>query len=171
MRNPPCAWALNASHRDRFGSANVTECNTPPGLPEAGLDSLAAASYSTASQNRRFPVRGAVTLTGLMLLAAPPALAHAILVDSTPAPNGHVAPGQLPIMLRYNSRIDARRSKVTLTAQDGVVARLPAAAGEAPQFLRSSATVRPGAYTLRWQVLAVDGHITRGSVPFTVDAK
>jgi methionine-rich copper-binding protein CopC len=31
--------------------------------------------------------------------------------------------------------------------------------------------VQPGAYTLKWQVLATDGHITRGSVPFIVDAK
>jgi hypothetical protein len=26
----------------------------------------------------------------------------------------------------------------------------------------------PGAYVVRWQVLAIDGHITRGDVPFTV---
>ena len=25
-----------------------------------------------------------------------------------------------------------------------------------------------GRYTLRWQVLAIDGHITRGDIPFTV---
>jgi len=28
----------------------------------------------------------------------------------------------------------------------------------------------PGAHVLRWQVLAIDGHITRGDVPFTVVA-
>jgi methionine-rich copper-binding protein CopC len=114
--------------------------------------------------------RLAVTLT-LMLLAAPPAFAHAILVDSTPAPNGHVPPGQLAITLKYNSRIDARRSKVTLTAPDGTVSRLKSTAGGAPQLLETGAAVAPGAYTLHWQVLAVDGHITRGNVPFTVDAK
>jgi copper resistance protein C len=26
----------------------------------------------------------------------------------------------------------------------------------------------PGSYSVRWQVLAIDGHITRGDVPFTV---
>jgi methionine-rich copper-binding protein CopC len=35
-------------------------------------------------------------------------------------------------------------------------------------MLRATLTVAPGAYVLRWQVLAVDGHITRGDVPFTV---
>jgi len=28
--------------------------------------------------------------------------------------------------------------------------------------------LRPGTYRLRWQVLASDGHITRGEIPFTV---
>jgi hypothetical protein len=28
--------------------------------------------------------------------------------------------------------------------------------------------LKPGAYRIRWQVLAPDGHITRGEVPFTV---
>jgi len=28
--------------------------------------------------------------------------------------------------------------------------------------------LKPGEYQLRWQVLAVDGHITRGEIPFTV---
>jgi methionine-rich copper-binding protein CopC len=26
----------------------------------------------------------------------------------------------------------------------------------------------PGRYRLRWQVLAVDGHITRGDIPFVM---
>ena len=109
------------------------------------------------------------TLTGL--LAAGPVFAHAVLLDSTPAPNAHVPAGDLAVSLKYNSRVDAKRSKVTLTGPDGAATRLPLKAGEAPQVLTGSAKVAAGAWTLRWQVLAIDGHITRGSVPFTVDAK
>ena len=29
----------------------------------------------------------------------------------------------------------------------------------------------PGKYKIRWQVLAIDGHITRGDIPFTVKAR
>jgi methionine-rich copper-binding protein CopC len=113
-----------------------------------------------------------VALVPLLLsLAASPALAHAILVDSTPAADAHVPAGPLNITLRYNSRIDAKRSKVTMTSPDGTAARLPTSAGAAPQLLQGTATVGPGAYTLHWQVLAIDGHITRGNVHFTVDAK
>jgi methionine-rich copper-binding protein CopC len=38
-----------------------------------------------------------------------------------------------------------------------------------PNVLETSATlIASGIYVVRWQVLAVDGHITRGDVPFTV---
>jgi methionine-rich copper-binding protein CopC len=116
-------------------------------------------------------LRLAATLTCIALLAAPPALAHAVLMDSTPAANAHVAAGPLAITLRYNSRIDARRSKVTLTAPNGATARLDTKAGRTPEVLQANIAVAPGDYKLRWQVLAVDGHITRGTLPFTVDAK
>jgi methionine-rich copper-binding protein CopC len=36
--------------------------------------------------------------------------------------------------------------------------------------LKSSLDLTPGDYVASWQVLATDGHVTRGTVPFTVDA-
>lgn len=111
------------------------------------------------------------TLAGLASFAAPHAAsAHAILIDSTPAPNSHVPPGALAVKFRYNSRIDAPRSKLTLSAPDGTARRLPSH-GEGADLLEADVTLTPGAYTLRWQVLAIDGHITRGNVPFTVGAQ
>ena len=40
-----------------------------------------------------------------------------------------------------------------------------------PNVLSSGADLVPGAYIVRWQALALDGHLTRGDVPFTVIAK
>jgi methionine-rich copper-binding protein CopC len=116
------------------------------------------------------PTAARSCLLAAWLSAAPlaGAAAHAILVDSTPAPNAHVPAGAIAIDFRYNSRIDAPRSKLTLTAPDGSATRL-ASTGQGPDRLVATASLAPGAYTLRWQVLAVDGHITRGDVPFTVD--
>jgi copper resistance protein C len=114
--------------------------------------------------------RRALLLSLLPMLAAAPCFGHAILVDSIPAPNAHVAPGKLDIKFRYNSLIDTGRSKLTLTGPDGMETRLAIGDEDLPAMLTASATVAPGAFTLRWQVLAVDGHITRGSVPFEVDA-
>jgi methionine-rich copper-binding protein CopC len=39
----------------------------------------------------------------------------------------------------------------------------------APDTLSAKANdLKAGEYQLRWQVLAADGHITRGGIPFTV---
>jgi methionine-rich copper-binding protein CopC len=45
---------------------------------------------------------------------------------------------------------------------------LPIDSSGPDDMLASRVDLTPGAYVLRWQVLAIDGHITRGDVPFTV---
>ena len=105
----------------------------------------------------------------LVLLAAPQAFAHAILIDSTPAPLAHIRAGHLDLVFRYNSRIDAGRSKITLKRPDQTTTRLDLTASATEDELNSSLDLAPGDYTASWQVLATDGHITRGNVPFTVD--
>ncbi len=111
----------------------------------------------------------ACLLVCLAALGTSPAAAHAILVDSTPAPLGHVPAGHVALMLRYNSRVDAGRSKLVLQhAADET--RLAQTAGDTPDVLRAALDLAPGDYVVAWQVLATDGHITRGRVPFTVDS-
>ena len=101
-------------------------------------------------------------------LPAGPARAHAILLDSRPALRGTVPAGAATLSLRFNSRIDRARSRLVLLRPDGTQAVLPLPAEGPPDRLEAPADLSPGAYTVRWQVLAVDGHITRGDVPFTV---
>ena len=96
------------------------------------------------------------------------ASAHAILIDSTPAVHATVPPGELDLLLRFNSRIDQVRSRLTLTGPDHAPRVLSLSAAPGEDMLAASTVVAIGAYTLRWQVLAIDGHITRGDVPFTV---
>ena len=107
-------------------------------------------------------------LFGLMLVPAA-ASAHAILVASTPAAGASVAAGRVDMTFRYNSRIDRARSRLTLTDPDhgpSILKIMPA--GQADTLQTSAELTEPGAYVVRWQVLAIDGHITRGDVPFTV---
>jgi methionine-rich copper-binding protein CopC len=101
-----------------------------------------------------------------MPLAA--ARAHAILMESTPAVNATVAGPAVDVMLRYNTRIDGTRSRLTLTLPDRSTQVLPITETATEDALVTTARLAPGLYSLRWQVLAVDGHITRGDVPFTV---
>jgi methionine-rich copper-binding protein CopC len=105
-----------------------------------------------------------------LLLLARPAFAHAILIDSTPAPLGHIPAGPLNLVFRYNSRIDAARSKLTLKRPDETTERLAIQPAATEDVLKSTLTLTPGPYVASWQVLATDGHITRGTVPFIVDA-
>jgi copper resistance protein C len=94
---------------------------------------------------------------------------HAILKESNPAANGTVKGPDVPVTLKYNVRIDPKLSKIQLLHPDNSTTDLAIGAQSSPDTLNSKATgLTPGAYRIRWQVLAPDGHITRGEVPFTV---
>jgi methionine-rich copper-binding protein CopC len=108
-------------------------------------------------------------IAALLTLAAAPAFAHAILIDSNPVPQSHLPAGHLSVSLRYNSRIDAGRSKLTLVRPDHTSTRLTQTDSGKPQILSAALDLTPGDYVIKWQVLATDGHITRGDVPFTID--
>jgi len=96
---------------------------------------------------------------------------HAILKESSPAANATVAGPDVTITLKYNVRVDSTRSKVQLSRPDQSVIELPLEKQASPDTLSTKASgLVPGAYKLQWQVLAPDGHITRGVVPFSVKA-
>jgi hypothetical protein len=70
--------------------------------------------------------------------------------------------------LRYNSRVDGHHSVLTLVASDGHTQVVSTDHQSADNNLNAHAMLKPGSYTLRWQALSTDGHITRGEIPFTV---
>jgi hypothetical protein len=104
-----------------------------------------------------------------MALSPGIASAHAIVVAAQPAMNSTVGQGELEIRLDFNSQVDTKWSRLSLQRPDGsevVIALAP----DAPAGVlagRAQATVS-GRWKLRWQVLSLDGHITRGEVRFSV---
>jgi methionine-rich copper-binding protein CopC len=110
-----------------------------------------------------------VLVLALLLFVPQGARAHALILKSSPAADA-ILPGEdVPIRLRFNSRIDHARSKLTLVAPDGTQQSLtPAADSPDDGFSAEAKSLAPGAWRLRWQVLSVDGHITRGDIPFTI---
>lgn len=111
----------------------------------------------------------AVILAMTSLVLAPQAIAHAILMRSQPAAGSSVAEGKVDMSFVYNSRLDRDRSQLTLTRPDHSQVVLTIGDRGPPNVLDTTADLTAtGRYVVRWQVLAIDGHITRGDVPFTV---
>lgn len=109
-----------------------------------------------------------VLLACVVLLLPRLALAHAHLVTSSPAAGATVHAGNVAIELQFNSRVDGQRSTLSLVMPDSSTHPLTLDRQGSPSYLNAHATLHPGAYTIRWQALATDGHITRGEIPFTV---
>ena len=115
---------------------------------------------------RRMP---AILLMLLIVSATQLCWAHAILMDSSPKLNSTVKGPDFDINLRFNVRIDGGRSRVRLVTPDGTTSTLPLANQSTPDTLQTHAAgLKPGAYKLQWQVLASDGHMSKGEIPFTV---
>jgi len=114
-----------------------------------------------------------VSLPLLLLLAwAPPAKAHAILLKSSPAANSVLSEPAVAISLTFNSRIDGERSRLTLIGPDSSERKIELGPQKSPGTLTAQVQdLRAGSYRLRWQGLALAGHITRGDIPFRVELR
>ena len=114
---------------------------------------------------------GVWVLAGILILCLTDrATAHAILLAATPAAQQVTHGPEVVVKLRFNSRIDGKRSRLLLIAADGTHHILSIEAQPSPDTLAAKATgLEKGSYVIRWQVLANDGHVTRGEVPFHVE--
>lgn len=109
----------------------------------------------------------------MILLAGFPASswAHAFLLSATPAVGGTLPAAPAELVLRYSEAPEPRFSSITV--QDAAGARVdrgnlhPGADGTNSLAIGLTA-LKPGTYTVRWQVLSVDTHRTEGSFRFTI---
>jgi methionine-rich copper-binding protein CopC len=115
-------------------------------------------------------LRGALALLGL--LAVPlDAAAHAIILESEPARDAKLAEPPTRIYLRFNSKIEKRLTPGSHSPPHRPAGPLPVVAdgSQAPDRISLLlAPLRPGAYIVRYKVLAADGHITEGALRFSV---
>jgi methionine-rich copper-binding protein CopC len=93
------------------------------------------------------------------------------VIESDPVHDAVLSRPPERIMLRFNSKIEKRLTRVSLTAGNGAPVALPVATGgfEAPdRLVIPLQPLGPGIYVLRYRVLAADGHITEGALRFRV---
>ena len=94
---------------------------------------------------------------------------HAIVLSTTPGVNEIVRGPDIAFKLRFNSRIDVHRSRLVLLGPDNEERALNISPAATLDSLETRAQgLGRGVYVLRWQVLASDGHISRGEIPFRV---
>ncbi len=110
-------------------------------------------------------------LAGLVaLIAAGPALAHAMLESAVPPVGGTVsAPSE--IRISFSEGIEPKFSGVALSGPGGAVpvGKASIAAGDNKvMVVRIGKKLAPGTYTVKWHAVSVDTHHTQGDFDFTV---
>lgn len=110
-------------------------------------------------------------LIAVLLIAGIPTntFSHAIIKSAEPKPSEVISRQPYEIALEFNVRVDHKRSRLILVAEDDSSQILDISDQSEPQYLRATLNnQKPGHYRLRWEVLAQDGHITRGDIPFEI---
>ena len=120
---------------------------------------------------------GVMLAAGLLLPGAVPAAAHAIVLESVPAPGAVLARAPERVTLRFNSKIEKRLTRVTLANRDGA-APLVSIASDGPggdrepdRIVIPLPALPPGHFVIRYKVLSADGHVTEGALRFTVSPR
>ena len=118
---------------------------------------------------KRFSTAALSLAVAALLLQVTAASGHAILIASTPKEGDVISNSDPTFALQFNVRIDGIRSRISLVHPDGTIQPVSINKQTSPDTLTANAKgLAPGNYHIRWQVLAVDGHISNGEVRFTV---
>lgn len=103
----------------------------------------------------------------LLLLAPPPAFAHAMLEHAYPSA-GAVTRGPGEIRLEFSEELEPAFSGVMVTDSSGhsAGAAMPEISGTT--MVIKLRALSPGEYRVEWHAVSVDTHRTEGSYSFTV---
>lgn len=116
---------------------------------------------------------GVAALVGLaaVALAALPALAHAVLIETSPAPRARLVRPPTRVTLGFSERLELADAAASVWREGGPRVDLGDAAVIARDPRRLSVSLpplAPGRYVVRCRVLSVDGHVVESEYPFTV---
>jgi copper resistance protein C len=116
------------------------------------------------------PCRLLPVLAGLCLVfaLAVPADAHADLASSDPDDKAVLATPPTVITLKFTEGLDQGKSSFRLSGPDGVAGTGRAAKDGGKTMTLAGLDIGPGAYAIKWTAAATDGHVSRGTLSFTV---
>lgn len=112
--------------------------------------------------------RVTLAVAAAVFLVASPAVAHSLLLESSPAAEATLTTPPPQVTLRFNNRIEKRLSRISLLDERGAPQALTiAVAGDGADRLTAAVpSLAPGAYRVEWHVLSTDGHVVSGSFGF-----
>jgi methionine-rich copper-binding protein CopC len=109
-------------------------------------------------------------LSPIFLVAAPePALAHAVVTESSlqahPVKPGHAT----TVLLQFNAGVELSLSRIFLVSKGAVYQPIAARAGKKPgEVLVPLPALSEGEYAIKYKIFAADGHLTESVIRFTV---
>lgn len=106
-------------------------------------------------------------LGALFLLAANPALAHAMLEHATPAAGANVSPAPKEIVLEFSESLEPAFSGAEVRNSSGASVG-GAAVAQGNTMSVPLNTRAAGNYTVSWHAVSIDTHRTQGAYRFTV---
>lgn len=112
----------------------------------------------------------AVALAAL-LLGAPNAFAHAILLRAEPAIGGVVATSPDELLLQFSEPVEPKFSQIEVTDSKGddvTDGKVSTGDDEASLVVSLKPSLADGWYRVEWHALSVDGHRIQGVFPFGV---
>jgi copper resistance protein C len=112
--------------------------------------------------------RAVVSVVAAVLLVSPSAVAHSLLLESSPAAEATLAAPPPRLTLRFNNRIEKALSRITLVDDRGTLRALAITVADdgADRLSAAVPPLTPGAYRVEWQVLSTDGHVVSGGFGF-----
>jgi methionine-rich copper-binding protein CopC len=115
----------------------------------------------------------AITFAIAVLFALTPCSlsAHSILMESTPKHGALLTTPPATVILRFNAKIEPAMTRIVLLDDRKHRQPLePSPESTVDRIIVRVPPLAPGVYTVLYKVLATDGHVTQGSIRFTVRA-
>ena len=105
----------------------------------------------------------------LCLVPFPTALSHGLLVESVPTHGSVLRAGPDRVVLHFNAILEPSITQVNLIdRREGFTPLGVTNASTTNTVVVKLPPLQPGVYNVRYKVLATDGHVTEGSIRFTV---
>ena len=104
-----------------------------------------------------------------VLALCPPSWGHGVLIESSPSHGAVLAESPSVVTLRFNAVLEPSITRVTLVdLKEHHQALKMTDASTVERIVATVPPLPPGVYLVNYMVLATDGHVTKGSIRFTI---